>query len=85
MQASELRQQPSGWETHQELQWYWALTEVIIVSFHCNSDTQKQRLGHPEPSSEILLRIHTLVGKVVLVDAIVTSCYVSWQVVATRQ
>jgi hypothetical protein len=28
---------------------------------------------------------HTLVGKVVLVDAIVTSCYVSLQVVATRQ
>jgi hypothetical protein len=61
------------------------LTKVIIVSFHYNNYMQKESLGHPGSSSEILLRIHILVGKVVLVDAIVTSCYVPWQVVATRQ
>jgi hypothetical protein len=61
------------------------LTEVIIVSFHYNSYTQKERLGNLEPSYEILLRIHTLVGKLVLVDAIVTSSNIPWQVVATRQ
>jgi hypothetical protein len=46
---------------------------------------QKERLGHLEPSYEILLRIHTLVVKLVLVDAIVTSSNIPWQVVATRQ
>jgi hypothetical protein len=61
------------------------LTKVIIVSFHCNNYTQKERLGHSKPSSEIFLRIHTLVGKVVLVDVIVTSSNIPWQVVVTRQ
>ena len=56
--------------------WKWGiglLTEIVIMRLHRIHYAQKERPRHPKPPSEMSLTVCTLVRKVVLVDAIVTS------------
>jgi len=61
------------------------LTEVVIVRLHCSHDPQEERLGHPEPPSEMLVVLYARVREVVPEYTIMTPQDAPPHAVMTRQ